>query len=221
MDLDDYSDENADKIDITKLTRITSISDSDTPSIKNIFRHQHWSWQEGVRYLVGIYKFYTHDEDDLEIVTLSGESFRDPKDAAKIDKLYDSYENVAELWKHDTAKETCTPVEFVKWGLVNRDICGLYWLEDAQAKGYLPKSITTSVDPEKPLRSSEREMLLVIIAGILREKYKSPNHGDLKKVMTDIEKAGLTISANTLSKHYAAAIEILSSADREKASKTR
>ena len=75
--------------------------------------------------------------------------------------------------------------------------------------------IPAKTTEDQKLTNSERLKLLTIIAGILKEKYKYTDQGFLKKLMTDIQKSGLTISENSLSKHYHAAISLLEAAAKE------
>ena len=197
------------------------LSIADDLEITSIFRHRTWKVKEGIDCLVGIFQENKLPDGAFELLTLDGRRYSSVQHKSEFDDLNKRSKVLEELWDSTgRIKDRYKPRVFLEWGMENRDISNISWYDDAFAKGLLNKILNPPpVKQEEKLTSSERQKLLVIIAGILKENYKYSEHGILKKLRVHIEKAGLGISENALSKHFHAAVSLLGPADKENASK--
>ena len=177
--------------------KVTTLSDD--PLILDIFRFKLWSRDEGIDYLLGIFKFVKLSDGSEELQTLDGHRYNSRKDQAIMDDLFAKHDRLVEIWSHSTKRSQYSPSFFIRWGLQHRDICPLAWLEEAQAKGLLPK--TREQEKVTELHHSERAKLLQIIAGLTLVAYSSLRHGLKTEIRHDLEKQGFKISENTLNKH--------------------
>lgn len=177
--------------------KVTTLSDD--PLILDVFRFKLWSRNEGIDYLLGIFKFIKLPDGSEELQTLDGHRYNSQKDQAIMDDLFAKHDRLVEIWRHSTKRPQHSPRFFIRWGLQHRDICPLFWLEDAQAKGLLPKPQEQEQVAE--LHHSERAKLLQIIAGLTLVAYGSVKHGLKTEIRHDLEKLGFDITETTLNKH--------------------
>lgn len=170
---------------------------SDAPLIRDIFRFKLWEMDEGLDYLLGIFKTNRLPDGTVELHTLDGRCFNSSDDQALMDEIFSRHDRLAEIWNHSAKKSRYSPGFFVRWGLQHRDICKLSWLDDALNKGLLQQP----VEKAAPLHHSEKSSLLRIIAGLTVIAYKKPSHGLKAEIRREFEQIGLEISENTLNKH--------------------
>lgn len=183
--------------------KVTTLSDD--PLILDIFRFKLWSRNEGIDYLLGIFKFIKLPDGSEELQTLDGQRYNSNKDRAIMDDLFAKHDRLVKIWRHSTKRLRYSPRFFIRWGLQHSDICPLYWLEDAQAKGLYskPQEEVKAQEQEQAteLHHSERAKLLKIIAGLTLVAYGSLKHGLKTEIRHDLEKLGLGIGETTINKH--------------------
>ena len=196
--------ENADEIIVVKTI-------ADDIWIRSVFRRRMWKVDDGIDFLLGIYSGGV-DINGLQYVkTLDGRIFRGPEHESLIDDLFSRHDLMKEIWNHSTTRQSQRPMFFIKWGLKNREICSLSWLDDALAKGLAEDPFSLNGDneqnkpEEKALTPSEKSSLLQIIAGLTVIAYRMPDHGLKAEIGRDLEKYGLGLSETTRNKHLQAA----------------
>jgi len=186
---------------------------SDEPLITDIFGYRFWEVEEAMDYLIGIFKLETDDESNyLTLTTLDGKIYCDPNDSEIINKYSTLHDRLMEFWLHDNKEPEYTPAYFIRWGLKRNNIFTISWLDDALQKNLITttqlKSKTQRITVQSEnLQESERKCVLSIIAGMAIEKYGYPQHTSVKKINNAIERAGLSISDNSLRKYLKMALE--------------
>lgn len=180
---------------------VTTVSDD--PLILDVFRFKLWDRDEGIDHLLGIYKDFDLPDGSRDIVTLDGKRYNTTKHQDQIQELFERHDRLVDIWEHSTKRPRYSPVFFIRWGMLYRDICPLSWIEDAQDKGLLPKP------KEKPveIHHSERTTLLKIIAGLTLVAYEQPKHGLKAEIGRDLQERGLGVNEETLNKHLGRAWE--------------
>ena len=202
----------------TEFRNVMSISDA--PAIKDIFRYKWWTVEEGLFYLTGAFSLVgnTEDSDQDRLITLDGREFRDPGDSEVIDYFWSLHTRLKKIWDRSRlVKDQYSPAFFLRWGRSNADVFTIFWLNDALEKGLVRstwleapdtnKKITQREDTE--LGEKERQTLYKIIAGLIFAKHGTVDHGTLKAIERDTERAGCHVSENTISKHVRAAEQYL------------
>jgi hypothetical protein len=185
---------------------VTSIADD--IEIKSIFRYRSWIVDQGIDYLVGIFTERNLPDGSYELVTLDGKHYSNVLQKAEVEDLIKRRKILDDIWSNSRRKnDRYWPSTFLRWGMENRDIAKISWYDDALNKGLLKEILAPRENPKQndqpqKLANSEREKLLTIIAGMLHEKYNYGDQGIQKLLMRHIEGAGLSISENTLSKHF-------------------
>lgn len=195
---------------------VTSIADD--IEIKSIFRYRSWTVDQGIDYLIGIFSERELPDGTYELATLDGKHYSNVLQKTEVEDLIKRRKILDDIWNSSPRKkERYWPRIFLNWGMENRDIAKISWYDDALNKGLLKGILPPQENPKQSeapqkLTHSERERLLIIIAGMLHEKYKYDDHGIQKLLTRHIEGAGLSICGNTLRKHFNAAITILNQA---------
>lgn len=186
---------------------------SDDPPLTDIFGYRLWEVEEAMDYLIGIFKFTKEiDTNNLTLTTLDGKIYCEPKDSDIIKQYSLLHDRLMEFWDHDDKNLEYTPAYFIRWGLRHKRVFEISWLNDALQKNLIsseqlkPKAQRISVQSED-LKESERNSVLSIIAGMAIEKYGYPQHTSIKRIKNDIERVGLSISDNSLSKYLKMALE--------------
>ena len=201
------------------LQQIDAKSIADNLEIRNIFKLDFWTVEEGIDYLQGLFREYVIGVGASEFLMLDGKRYSSIEHKAEINQFNVRYSLLREIWDRTKKKrDKYPPRVFIDWGMKHRELSKMSWFDSALEIGLLEdimKPIPAKTTDDQKLTNSERLKLLTIIAGILKEKYKYTDQGFLKKLMTDIQKSGLTISENSLSKHYHAAISLLEAAAKE------
>lgn len=184
---------------------ITVTTLSDDPLILDVFRFKLWNRNEGIDYLLGIFKFVELPDGSKELQTLDGHRYNSQKDQAIMDDLFAKHDRLVKIWKHSRKGLRYSPRFFIRWGLQHSDICPLYWLEDAQAKGLYPKPQEKVQIQEQAseLHHSERAKLLQIISGLTHFIYGPPKHGLMTEIRTDLDGIGFNIGETSMNKHLA------------------
>lgn len=185
--------------------QVTTLSDD--PLILDIFRFKLWSRNEGIDYLLGIFKLIKLSDGSSELQTLDGKRYNSQKDQAIMEDLFSKHDRLVKIWKHSRKGLRYSPRFFIRWGLLHSDICPLYWLEDAQAKGLYPK-LQEKVQVQEQaseLHHSERAKLLQIISGLTHSIYGPPKHGLMTEIRKDLERIGFNIGETSMNKHLARA----------------
>lgn len=179
--------------------QVTTLSDD--PLILDIFRFKLWSRNEGIDYLLGIFKLIKLSDGSSELQTLDGKRYNSQKDQAIMEDLFSKHDRLVKIWRHSAKRLRYSPRFFIRWGQRHRDICPLAWLEDAQARGLLPKPEENVQQQPTELHHTERAKLLQIIAGLTLVAYKKPYHGLKTVIRKDLENVGINISETTINKH--------------------
>lgn len=203
----------------SSLQQIDAKSIADNLEIRNIFKLDFWTVDEGIDYLQGLFREYVVGVGASEFLMLDGKRYSSIEHKAEIDQFNVRYSLLKEIWDRTKKKrDKYPPRVFIDWGIKHRELSKMSWYDSALEIGLLEdimKPIPAKTTEDQKLTNSERQKLLSIIAGILKAKYKYTDHGIQGILIHDIEKAGLTISPNAMSKHYHAAISLLKAAAKE------
>jgi hypothetical protein len=194
---------------------------ADDIEIRALFRARYWEVDDGIDFLLGIYSVKKVEDGFLQVKTLDGNVYTGPECANQIDDLLKRHDVMKKIWVNSTQAEKGSKSFFIRWGIKNKDICRLFWLEDAVNQGLLPASLLlpkkqsrVEAPEEKSLNSSEKRALLKIIAALAELMYCKPfdekgvlKRGLMAEILKDILSKGFTIEEETLNKHLKAAWE--------------
>lgn len=188
---------------------------ADCIDITDVFRYALWSAEEGLNYLAGVFRFDEYKNEPDIMITLDGKWYSSDNNGDAINLIVGRIDRLWRFWDHSRKSDMYSPAFFIKWGLRHKDIFNIDWLDDAAAKNLVGKkllSYSAKADQDgKELKEREKTSLLKIIAGMSGGAYKYPEHGAKKKIERDMEKIGVHVAENTLSKYLDAARELLPS----------
>ena len=178
---------------------------------QDIFRAKLWRDEEALLFLVGVHREKHFSESFSELQLLDGRVLRDPLDTEVIERIYGRVERLRWVFERSRKMGRHRPQTYIKWGLEEKAISNIGWVDDAVRKGFLNKEALvgkSSVDKDV-LDIRERHSLYKIIFALMHSPSKNPKeHGYYKWLVGRLEVCGVPIrKAETVSKHVDAVTE--------------
>ena len=112
---------------------------TDEIEIRALFRSRYWEVDDGIDVLLGIYSVEEEEDGNFKVQTLDGKVYAGPENANQVEDLLKRHDILKKIWCNSIDAEKGSKSFFIRWGMKNRDICGLFWLEDAVNQG--PESV--------------------------------------------------------------------------------
>jgi len=176
------------------LRQIEATSIADDLKIRNVFRLDRWTVEEGIDFLQGVFLEYDLGDGATELLMLDGRRYSNAEYEPEINEINLRYKLLKEIWDRTNRKrESYSPRIFIDWGMKHRDLAKIAWFDDARARGLLDdiqksqKKLATE-DDQKPLNAKEKSSLLKIIAGLSKLCYGDFRRGLKAEVVEDFEK---------------------------------
>ncbi len=184
---------------------------SDRFHAQDIFRAKYWCGEEAVLFLVGVHR-ETHIKESFgELQLLDGRVLRDPEDTEIIEVIWSRFDRLCWVFEKSGKMGKHRMTTFVKWGMEEKAISCIGWVDDAIKKGFLNEKdlgIRPSSDMDA-LDARERHSLYKIMYALMQSNQNKPGeHGYIKWLVRQLDLFGVPIkNSETVSKHIDAAVK--------------
>ena len=198
---------------------VTTISTE--ADIAEVFHYSNWEMPDGLLLLAGIFDFYTDENGQDYLVTVSNLRYSKKEHTEIYDAFLSKYHRVSRLWENTHTLESKEKVRFSKrafisWGKRHKKLVEIPWLEDAEKQGYFPKDVDAKVQSDlKPRQHNSFHRIIYALTetlmGLKSEKDNKnffPTEASVIEHLTQNYSDYEGVSATTLQKIFATAKKV-------------